>query len=101
MDAPIGVNKLQSVVKDLCAAAGLKGYYTNHSLWATCAMRMYNKGVDEQLISEFMGHQSLAICGYKKTSASQKRKASSIINQPHHYPCHTEDEMVRKGFKFV
>ena len=31
-DKPVGVNKLQQIVKILCKKGGLPGYYTNHSL---------------------------------------------------------------------
>ena len=31
-DRPVGVNKLQKVVKVICEKGGLPGYYTNHSL---------------------------------------------------------------------
>lgn len=41
-DAPVGVNALQSVVKNLCKEAGLQGHYSNHSCRATAATRMYH-----------------------------------------------------------
>ena len=78
-DAPIGVNSLQSTVKWLCSEAELKGYYTNHSLRATSATRMYNANIQEQVIQEVTGHRSLAVRGYKKTSISQKRQASNAL----------------------
>jgi integrase len=37
----------------------LKGRYTNHSLRATTATRLYQAGVEEQLIMERTGHRSL------------------------------------------
>ena len=40
-DRAVDVNTVQSVVKDVCKEAGLSGYYTNHSLCATSATRMY------------------------------------------------------------
>ena len=39
-------------MKRLCEQGGLSGYRTNHSLRATAAARMYDEGVDEQLICE-------------------------------------------------
>ena len=78
-DRAMGINALQSVVKDLCARGGLEGFYTNHSLRATSATRMYNANVQEQVIQEVTGHRSLAVRGYKKTSISQKRTASEAL----------------------
>ena len=51
----VGHNKLASTIKRLCEQGGLSGYRTNHSLRATAATRMYDKGVDEQLICEKTG----------------------------------------------
>ena len=79
-DAPIGINSLQSTVKRLCESAGLVGYYTNHSLRATSATRMYNADIPEQCIQEVTGHRSLAVRSYKKTSVNLKRKASASIS---------------------
>ena len=50
IDAPVGINRLQSAVRELCREAGFSGYFTNHSLRATAATRMYNNGVEEQMI---------------------------------------------------
>ena len=49
---PIGRNMLSKVVTNLATQAGLKGNYSNHSLRATAASRLYNANVDKQLISE-------------------------------------------------
>lgn len=48
----VGHNKLASKVKRLCQQGG-----TNHSLRATAATRMYDMGIDEQLICEKTGEQ--------------------------------------------
>ncbi|XP_046367712.2 transcriptional regulator QRICH1-like [Haliotis rufescens] len=58
---PIGRQTLGGVVKRLCAEAGFTGFFTNHSLRATVATRLYEQGFDEQLISERTGHRSTAI----------------------------------------
>ena len=49
---PLGRNKLQSMMSSMCATAGIGGYKTNHSLRVTSASRLYQTGVDEQLIME-------------------------------------------------
>ena len=78
-DRPVGINKLQSVVRDVCAKAGLPGHYTNHSLRATAATRLYHNNFDEQIIQEFTGCRSIAVREYKRTSDSQLKSASSCI----------------------
>ena len=72
IDAPVGPNKLQSVVKDLCHSAGITGYFTNHHLRATAATCMYNSGVDKQVISGVTCHRSMCVCSYKKTCNNLK-----------------------------
>ncbi|ESO95566.1 hypothetical protein LOTGIDRAFT_175143 [Lottia gigantea] len=53
---PVGRHTLSGVVKRLCANAGVDGFHTNHSLRATTATRMYDSGIDEQLIAKRKGH---------------------------------------------
>lgn len=76
---PLGINKLSAVVKRICALAGLSGHRTNHSLRATAASRLYESGVDEQLICETTGHRSNSVRSYKRTTADMKRHLSDII----------------------
>ena len=47
---PCGHNTLQKIVPELMKAAGVSGYFTNHSLHASAATRLFEGGVDEQLI---------------------------------------------------
>ena len=61
-DTPVGVNTLQKVVKSVCAQAGLNGHFTNQSLKSTSATRMFQRDTEEQVIQEFTGHRSLAVC---------------------------------------
>ena len=79
VDKAVGINKLQSVVRDLCSKAGLPGHYTNHSLRATAATRLYHANFDEQVIQEVTGHRSVAVREYKRTSNCQKRSASTCV----------------------
>ncbi len=48
----MGIHAIQGVLSGICARAGLSGKCTNHALKATAATRLYEKGVDEQLIQE-------------------------------------------------
>ncbi len=79
-DMPVGINTLSKVVKRLCDKAGIKGHFTNHSLCSSAVTRMYQARVEEQVISEFSGHRSLAIWEYKHTNIEQKRIASSVLS---------------------
>ena len=78
-DQPFGVNKVNSTVKGICNKAGLTGKFTNHSLRATSASRMYNKGIPEQVIKEVTGHKSDCVRYYKCTSDDIRQNASNII----------------------
>ncbi|KAK6174876.1 hypothetical protein SNE40_013441 [Patella caerulea] len=70
--APVGRNTLANTVKRLCEAAGFKGFFTNHSLRATCATRLFRSGVDEQLIAKTTGHRSNAIRAYKRSNTAHR-----------------------------
>ena len=78
-DQPYGLNKVKSTVKQICKEAGLVGKFTNHSLRATCASRMYANEVPEQLIKEITGHRSECVRTYKRTSDKLKEKASRTL----------------------
>ena len=45
-----GHSTLQKIVPELMKAAGVSGYFTNHSLRASAATQLFEGGVDEQLI---------------------------------------------------
>ncbi len=78
-DKPLGVNSLKKVVKNITQSAGVKGKYSNHSLRVTTATRLFQSGVDEQVIKEMMGHKSDAVRMYKHSSTQILRDASSKI----------------------
>ena len=81
---PIGHNTLDQTVARLCSMAGITGFRTNHSLRSTTATRLYQAGVDEQLIMETTGHRSLeGVRSYKRTSLV------SLPNQPATQHIHT------------
>ena len=80
LDRPVGVNTLRKVVKEICEKGGIDGYFTNHSLRSSSATRMYQGGVDEQVIQEVTGHRSLAVRSYKRTCNEQKCRASQIVS---------------------
>jgi hypothetical protein len=73
---PLGVQKITSTVSRLCAQAEVGEYKTNHSLRATAASRIYQSGLDEQLVCETTGHRSNCVRGYKRTTETQRRAVS-------------------------
>lgn len=78
----LGHYTLSKTVSRLCTAAGIQGFKTNHSLRATTATRLYQYGVDEQLVMERTGHRSLeGVRSYKRTSDEQREALSDILNR--------------------
>ena len=78
---PLGHHTLRNTVARLCKEAGITGYKTNHSLRATAATRLYQSGIDEQLVMERTGHRSLeGVRNYKRTSDQQREALSDILN---------------------
>ena len=79
---PLGHTTLGKTIGRICKSAGIPGYKTNHSLRATSATRLYQSGVDEQLVMERTGHRSLdGVRSYKRTSDSQREALSDILNR--------------------
>ena len=71
---------LGNVVKKIMKKAQFDGHYTNNSLRRSCATRLYDSGVPEQLIQETTGHWSSdGVRTYKCTSSALKREASEIL----------------------
>lgn len=75
----IGHNTLAGTVKRMFDTAGIPGFFTNHSLRATAATRLYEASIDEQLITEVTGHRSTAVCSYKRSNEGQKEQIRSIL----------------------
>ena len=76
---PVGKHTLEKFIPDLMYNAGVPGYFTLHSLRATCATRLYERGFPEQQIQEITGHSSNAVREYKRTSDGMKKAASSAL----------------------
>ena len=77
---PLGRNTLEETVARFCNDAAISGFKTNHSLRATTATRLYQAGVDEQLVMERTGHRSLGVRSYKRTSQLQQESLPGILN---------------------
>ena len=79
---PLGHNILSGTVSSICKLAGIQGFKTNHSLRATATSRLYQSGVDEQLVMERTGHRSVeGVRSYKRTSDRQREALSDILNR--------------------
>ena len=65
----------------MCKNAGFEGKFTNHSLRATCATRMYDNDVPKQIIKEVTGHKSECVCTYKRTSDQLRETASHTVSK--------------------
>jgi len=77
----IGHNTLAKTIKRLCEVAGIKGYFTNHSLRACTATRLFEAGVDEQLIMQRTGHRSVkGVRSYKRMTDSLRKQTSDVLN---------------------
>ena len=77
----VGHNTLAKTVSRVCQAGGIDGYKTNHSLHVITATRLFQSGVDEQLIMDRTGHRSLdGVRTYKRISDKQKESVSRILN---------------------
>ena len=68
---PVGKNRLNTMLKEKCAEAGITANYINHSL------RAYGK----KLIKQQTGHRSLeSLRQYQRTSESQLLDVSNIVS---------------------
>ena len=54
----VGHNSLANTVKRIFEKAGIEGHFTNHSLRASAATRLFEAGIDEQLIMQRTGHST-------------------------------------------
>jgi len=78
---PVGKNRLNMMLKEMCAEAGITTNYTNHSLRAYGATTMFQAGVPEKLIKQRTGHRSLeSLHQYEHTSESQLLDVSNVVS---------------------
>ena len=60
----------------MCQNAGIMGHKTNHSLRATCATRLFEHNVDEQLIM----NRTAGVRSYKRVSDIHHYNMSIVID---------------------
>ena len=69
---PVGHNTLRTTMSRVCSLAGIDGFKTNHSLRVTAATRLFQAGVDEQLIMKRTGHCSIdGVRTYKRATGRE------------------------------
>lgn len=76
----LGHNSLTKMVTSIMSDGGCDGFYTNHSLRATVATRLFDASVDEQLIMGVTGHRIMAVRSYKRPSDEKLADISNIIS---------------------
>ena len=74
-----GINTLSNAIHRLCQQAGFQGFFTNHSLRATAATRLFGAEDDEQLIKMKTGHTSDAVRVYKRVSTAKISGMTDVI----------------------
>lgn len=78
---PVGRNRLNTMLKEMCREAEISGKFTNHSLRAYGASTMFQANVPERLIQQRTGHRSLeALRQYERTSESQLVDVSNVMS---------------------
>jgi hypothetical protein len=75
----VGKNKLDVTVKSVMEKANVSGFFTNQSLRATTATRLFNADIPEQLIREQTCHRNNALWCYNRQSETQKRRVSEVL----------------------
>ena len=87
-NAPVGHNLLGNTVKRLMEAAEIPGHFTNHSLCASAATRLFEAGVDEQLIMMRTGHSSTSgVRSYKRIGEKLRTVTSEVLNREEKAVC--------------
>ena len=61
---------------------GVQGHFTNYSLRASAATRLFEAGVDEQLIIMRTGHSSVTrVRSYKRVGENLRATTSNVLNR--------------------
>ena len=77
---PVGRNKLDGMVKEMCSKAGIAEPKSNHSLHATGATRLFRGGIPEKAIQARTGHKSVeALRTYERVSGTQEKAMCKLL----------------------
>ena len=79
---PVGVNSLDSMMKNISKAASLSQLYTNHSVRATAITLWSNAGIPNRHIMAISGHRNEQSLAHYNThpSTSQLRSCSEVLS---------------------
>ena len=78
---PVRKNTLNNVLKQMYQKAGTSQQFTNHSLQAFGATKLFQAAVSVKMIQQRTGHQSLeALCQYECTSSAQLLDVSNVLS---------------------
>ena len=77
---PVGKNTLAKYIQKMMEDAGIEGHFQNHSTRKSTCTRLFQKGVDPQLIEEQTGHKSEAIMLYKKLNLAMKKQVFDMLS---------------------
>ena len=103
-NTPIGHNSLDKMIGRMCKIAGIKGYKTNHSLRVSLATRLFQNGVDEQLIMAKTGHRSTdSVRKYKRVGNDQVQMLSQVAQGqvPQSRKTHSRSPTCKKNVRFI
>lgn len=81
-NVPLGVNKINELMRRISDCANLSAAYTNHSVRATAITVMYQGGVDTKQICKITKHKSEESLKHyiDGQSADQKRRCSKVLS---------------------
>ena len=97
---PVGVNPLKNMMTKISELGGLPVKYTNHSLRATSASRMFVSGVPEKIVAEVTGHKSVkALRQYERTTEEQYQAVGHSIAHMQAFESSTSVQSVTKTEK--
>ena len=78
--SPLGKHSIDSFMKKMCEASGIKGKKTNHSLRKTTCTKLLHAGVAPTLIQQVTGHKNVAsISNYAVASKLQQKNMQDIL----------------------
>ena len=79
----VDINTLKSVIPKLSLEAECDVKYTNHSLRATSATRMFSGEIPEKLNADKTGHRSLqSLRSYVRPQPSMEKAIDKVIAHP-------------------
>ncbi len=79
-DQPMGIKKMQSMLKDMCKTAGIEGRKTNHSMRKTGITRLLGANVHPVMVQQLSGHKNLdSLKKYFVASDEMQENMSDIL----------------------